>query len=158
MVKITKAKKEDLNQIFQLFNEYDKEIEKYFPKNHLRTLQKLHPEHGDNSERRKGIIKAIGDKNQSFLVARENDAIIGCIIGWIELPMKVGKFDQLILSNQSNRKEILKQLYEEVEKWFIAKKSPYIVVNVVSKNPRKKLYKNFGFETVLEEMRKIISR
>jgi len=51
---------------------------------------------------------------------------------------------------------ILKQLYKELEKWFKSKNCPYVIVDVVTKNPRKKLYKAFGFETVLEEMRKII--
>lgn len=55
MIKITKATKQDLEQLSQLFNEYDQETEKYFPKNHLRLLQKLNTEHGNNLERRKNI-------------------------------------------------------------------------------------------------------
>lgn len=158
MVKIIKARKENVAQICQLFNEYDKEIEKYFPKNHLKLLQKLHHEHGDNPQRRKNIVQAILDKKQLFLVAKENDTIVGCVIGWIEPIARVGKFDQLILTSQSKDKETLNKLYSELEKWFKSKNCPYIVVNVVAKNPRKRLYETFGFRTVLEEMRKIVKK
>jgi len=34
MIRITKTKKEDLEQIRRLFNEYDYDIEKHFPKDH----------------------------------------------------------------------------------------------------------------------------
>ncbi|KKW44840.1 MAG: hypothetical protein UY95_C0015G0012 [Parcubacteria group bacterium GW2011_GWA2_56_7] len=156
MTKIIKAKKEDLDQICQLFNEYDKDIEKYFLKNHLRLLQKLNTEHGDNPQRRKDIMQAIADKKQLFLVAKEDEMVIGCVVGWIESFNNVGRFDQLILSKQSRKKEVLQQLFKELEKWFKSRKCPYVVVDVVAKNPRKKLYKEFGFDLVQEEMRKII--
>lgn len=156
MTTIAKAKVEDLDQIIQLFNEYDKEIEKYFPKNHLKLLQKLNTEHGDNPRRRKSVTQGIVDKKQLFLVAKENEKVIGCVVGWIEPFNNVGKFDQLIFSKQSKNKEILKQLYKELEKWFKAKKCLYVVADVVTKNPRKKLYQEFGFDSVVEEMRKII--
>jgi ribosomal protein S18 acetylase RimI-like enzyme len=156
MTKIIKAKKEDLEQIIKLFDEYDKEIEKYFPKNHLKLLQKLNTEHGNNPKRRKAVVQAIADKKQLFLVAKEDEKIIGCVIGWIDLGSNIGRFDQLILSKQTKNKEILKQLYAELEKWFKSKKCTYIAVGVVTKNPRKKLYQEFGFDSVVEEMRKII--
>ncbi|MFA7421870.1 MAG: GNAT family N-acetyltransferase [Melioribacteraceae bacterium] len=155
MTKIIKATKQDLDQICQLFNEYDKDIEKHFPKNHLKLLQKLHTQHGDNPQRRKNVMQAMVDKKQLFLVAKEDEKIVGCVIGWIESNY-VGKFDQLILSSQSKKKEILNQLYNELEKWFKVKKCLYVIVNVVTNNPRKKLYKTLGFDSVLEEMRKII--
>lgn len=155
MVKILKATKQDLDQVCQLFDDYNKELEKYFPKDQLKVLQKLHAEEDYNLQRRRNIAKTIRDKKQLFLVAKENEKIIACIIGWVNRE-RVGKFDQLVLSKQSKKKEILDQLYKELEKWFKAKKCSYVVVNVIKKNPRKKLYKNFGFDVVLEEMRKVI--
>ncbi|MBU1118601.1 GNAT family N-acetyltransferase [Patescibacteria group bacterium] len=119
-------------------------------------MQRLNPEHSDNPKRRKNILQAITDNKQMFLVAKEHETIIGCVIGWIEPLKNVGKFDQLILSSQSKKKDALNQLYNELEKWFKTKKCPYVIVDVVTKNPRKELYKEFGFDTVLEEMRKII--
>ena len=156
MTEITKATKKDIDQICQLFDEYDKDIERYFPKNHLKLLQKLNTQHGNNPQRQKGIMETIADKKQLFLVAKDEEIIVGCIIGWIEPINNIGRFDQLILSSQSRKKEILNLLYKELEKWFKAKKCPYVVVDVVAKNPRKKIYKEFGFDSVLEEMRKII--
>jgi len=156
MIQIVKATEEDLGQISQLFNEYDKEIEKYFPQNHLALLQKLQSEHGDNPQRRKNIIQAIHDEKNLFLVAKENEKMIGCVLGWLESDTNIGRFDQLILSSQSEEKEILEKLYLELEKWFKTKGCPYVVINVLIQNPRKRLYEKFGFEPVLEEMRKII--
>lgn len=156
MLKIIKAKKDDLNQICQLFNQYDKEIEKYFPKKHLKILQRLNAQHGDNPQRRKAVTQAILDKQQLFLLAKEDEKVVSCIIGWTENGKTVGKFDQLILSKHSKNTEVLNLLYSELEKWFKSKKCYYVVADVVVKNPRKKLYKELGFDTVIEEMRKII--
>ncbi len=150
------ATKEDLDQLSKLFSEYDAEIETYFPKNHLKLLQTLNAEHGNNSQRQSKILKCIIDKEQHFLIARKNDIIIGCILGWIESKNNVGRFDQLILSRQSEDKEVLEVLYIELEQWFKDQRCPYVIVDVITKNPRKKLYENAGFETVLEEMRKIL--
>jgi len=156
MIQITEATKGDLRQISQLFSEYDTEIERYFPKNHLQLQKNLSTEHGDTPKRRSEILKCISDKNQHFLVAKENEIIIGCVLGWVESHNNAGKFDQLILSDKSKNEEVLKLLYIELEKWFKDQKCPYILVDVITKNPRKELYGNIGFETVLEEMRKII--
>lgn len=156
MTKIIKATKQDVEQICELFNEYDNDINKYFPRKHLSLLQGLNKQHGNNPKRRKGIEEAINDKNQLFLVVKDAEKVMGCVIGWTEMPNRIGRFDQLISSAQSGKKIVLKQLYGEVEKWFKMKKCKYIVVDVVTKNPRKKLYKEFGFDVVLEEMRKII--
>ena len=156
MITISQADKEDLEPICRLFNEYDKNVEEYFPKNHLRLLQKLHSEHGDNPERRKGILESIENPDEMFLVAKEDDAIVGCVVGWIEPPTGEGKFDQLIAANTANEGEVVRRLYDELENWFRAKECPYVVVNVVTNNPRKELYTDFGYEPVLEEMRKII--
>ncbi len=154
MLVVTKAKIEDVDQILQLYNEYDKEIENCFPEKHLKLLKELHPQYEDKSDRKNGIKNTINDKNQLLLIAKEDETILGCVVGYTEGVQ--GKFDQLTLSSKSQDQDILKKLYRELEQWFKSQGCRYIEVDVVFGNPRKKIYNEFGFETVIEEMRKII--
>lgn len=159
---IRAAQKKDIKAIRALFIEYDKEVAGYFPKNHMKLLKKIYTKSYTNAQREKTIPAMISQRNNLFLVMEVHKKIVGCGMGWIYTSQtkpstKIGYFDEFTTQkNIKDKKMILTKLFIELEKWFNAKKCRYIKCQVVFENPMKKFYKKLGFDSVIEEMRKIL--
>lgn len=140
---IRNAKIEDYNQIVELYNElYD--IEKVFDINLSKTYI--------ISDKQKNIIeKRIKSRKEIFLIAEENEKIIGLIDGYIldnnHHIEKVGYLDHLCVKKDYRKLGIAKKLIDDFSIKMKNKKVGYIKLNAFENNiPAINLYKKLGFK------------
>lgn len=138
---IRKAKIEDYKQIIELYKElYD--AEKIFDENLSNMYEPSDTE----------IIKnRIKSRKEIFLVAEENNKIVGLIDGYIidnrHHIEKVGYLDHLCVRKEYQNKGIGRYLIEKFSDKMKNKNVAYLKLNAFEKNlPAISLYKKLGFK------------
>lgn len=140
---IRKAKIEDYDKIIELYKElYD--AEKIFDKN-------LSSTYNVSEKQKEEIQKRIKSRKEIFLVAEEDDKIIGLIDGYIidnsNHIEKVGYLDHLCVNKKYRKLGIGENLIEEFSNKMKSKNVTYLKLNAFEKNlPAIALYEKLGFE------------
>lgn len=140
---IRKAKIEDYDKIIELYKElYD--AEKIFDKN-------LSSTYNVSEKQKEEIQKRIKSRKEIFLVAEEDDKIIGLIDGYIidnsNHIEKVGYLDHLCVNKKYRKLRIGENLIQEFSNKMKNKNVTYLKLNAFEKNlPAIALYEKLGFE------------
>lgn len=140
---IRKAKIEDYDEIVELYKElYD--AEKIFDEN-LTNIYNV------SEKQKEEIQKRIKSRKEIFLVAEEDNKIIGLIDGYIidnsNHIEKVGYLDHLCVNKNYRKLGIGENLIEEFSNKMKSKNVTYLKLNAFEKNlPAIALYKKLGFE------------
>lgn len=140
---IRKANIEDYDKIIELYKElYD--AEKVFDKN-LTNVYNV------SNKQKENILKRIKSRKEIFLVAEENNEIIGLVDGYIidnnNHIEKVGYLDHLCVHKKYRKCGIGEKLIEEFTNKMKNKNVTYLKLNAFEKNlPAISLYKKMGFE------------
>ncbi len=140
---IRKAKIEDYDKIIELYKElYD--AEKIFDKN-------LSSTYNVSEKQKEEIQKRIKSRKEIFLVAEEDDKIIGLIDGYIidnsNHIEKVGYLDHLCVNKKYRKLGIGENLIQEFSNKMKNKNVTYLKLNAFEKNlPAIALYEKLGFE------------
>lgn len=140
---IRKARIEDYDKIIELYKElYD--AEKIFDKN-LSNIYNV------SNKQKENILKRIKSRKEIFLVAEENNEIIGVVDGYIidnnNHIEKVGYLDHLCVYKKYRKRGIGEKLIEEFTNKMRNKNVIYLKLNAFEKNlPATGLYKKLGFE------------
>lgn len=140
---IRKAKIEDYDKVMELYKElYD--AEKIFDKN-------LSSTYNVSEKQKEEIQKRIKSRKEIFLVAEEDDKIIGLIDGYIidnsNHIEKVGYLDHLCVNKKYRKLGIGENLIQEFSNKMKNKNVTYLKLNAFEKNlPAIALYEKLGFE------------
>lgn len=144
MINIRKAKKDDFDKILKLAKElYEAELP--FDKN-------LNPNYYYNQKAKDDLKKSILSRKRTFLVAEENDNLVGYVDGYIiekeEVYIeKVAYLDHLCVSKKHRKQGVGKTLIDEFTKIMKEKGTKYIKLNAFEKNiPAVSLYKKQDFK------------
>lgn len=140
---IRKVKIEDYNQVIELYAQLD-DAERIFDSNLIDT-------HEVPEEQKKKIEKRIKSRKGIFLVAVEDENIVGLIDGYIidsiYYKEKVGYLDHVCVDKKHRNKGIGTKLIEEFTKKMKTKNVAYLKLNAFENNtPAVNLYKKLGFE------------
>ncbi len=140
---IRKTKIEDYDKIIELYKElYD--TEKIFDKN-LTNIYDV------SNKQKENILKRIKSRKEIFLVAEENNEIMGLVDGYIidnnNHIEKVGYLDHLCVFKEYRKHGVGKRLIEEFTNKMKNKNVVYLKLNAFENNlPAIELYKKLGFE------------
>ncbi|MCH8945768.1 MAG: GNAT family N-acetyltransferase [Nanoarchaeota archaeon] len=154
-MKIRKAIKKDLENIYPLFLGLVESEEKFSKKavSFFAELNKRKKTFEKNS--RIELLKDIENKNSLLFIVEENNNIIGYVSGNLVdsknpfYESKVlGYFKHMFILKEHQGKGISKKLLDELEKWFIEKKCKFIYGEVFSTNYAVKVFKKFGYHPV----------
>ncbi|MFC1690780.1 GNAT family N-acetyltransferase [Nanoarchaeota archaeon] len=146
MIKIRKARLKDIPSMFPLWLDLMKQHEK---------IDHFHYELGKGSKEifKKWIRSNIYSKNALYLVAEDNNKIVGYIGGRIEkrpLCFKIkenGYVLAAVVSRKYQNKGIGKKLTNEMLAWFKTKKVKFVELHANSKNKKGILaWKKMGFK------------
>lgn len=150
---IRKAEKKDLKDVILLF----KQLDEYHRVNTFDTYKII-----SEDLRKERFINCLSKETNFFIVAIENDKIVGFVDAYKEIienhPIKNDKqyliIENLIVDGEHRRKGIALELYRYVED--IAKKLnlDYIKLGVYEFNDAKLFYENIGFSTETRKMMK----
>ena len=142
MIKIRKVKKSDFYDVFNLYKElYLAECP--FDDN-------LNINYYETEESKEKVLKSIKSRKKTFLVAEENDKVIGLIDGYMlnctQYVHKVAYLDHLCVSINHKKKGIGKLLISSFETKMKEQGAKFIKLNAFSENhPAISLYKKEDF-------------
>jgi len=146
-MKIRKAKIKDLNfllKISKIFHNEHVKFDKFF----------YEPTKDYNKVTRKYFRSLIYSKNALFLVAEEDNKIIGYVIGNVANRHKIfkrrwrGTISDLYVIKKFRKQKVASKLTAELFKWFKLKKVHYVRLWVDGKNDvALQVYKKLGFKT-----------
>ncbi|MDQ3194188.1 MAG: GNAT family N-acetyltransferase [Bacteroidota bacterium] len=117
-------------------------------------FDKEYYEPSDNSrqEFKDYIAKRITDENFNILIAESSGKITGYVMGWIDLrpPIykirNVGYLSNIFVNSDQRNSGIGKELYNEMEKWFLSKNVDYIEIKSDARNTDTiNKFRNHGF-------------
>jgi len=158
-MKIRKATARDMDEITGLLIEFKEELTDFEPED-LKIFRKKEK---SLNLIKKSVKKEVENKNGRLLVADDNGKIIGFAYGTILdynhmvfRTLRYGKLNHLWVRNKYRKKGISSTLKEDMFSWFKQKKCKYIELLVLDGNHAKDIYKKWGFEVVLDTMRKRI--
>ena len=157
-MKIRKAKKEDIEKIWEIEKE-SREHHTKISQTKYKRLNKSKTDKKAKSEFEKNLEKDINGKKIVFLVAEINNEIAGWIFsklgtwGWSDNPPKTIWIDDIGVLKKYQRKGIAKKLLKETEKIAKKKGMEYSYLTVWLKNePAYNLYKKNKYEDFAIEM------
>lgn len=149
---IRKAKIKDIPQTSKLgykLNQYHAKFDRYYlqSKNALKIFKDFHR-------------KSIYSPKSLFLVAEDNNKIVGYAIGKIDSRPKVYKVNRMgfilaiYVKREYRRQGISKKFIEKIFAWFKLKKIKYVELHVHGKNdPAVKTWMRYKFKTFLLHQR-----
>jgi GNAT superfamily N-acetyltransferase len=158
---IRKAKSSDIDQIYQCFLEMEK-TEDISAKKSAQFLFDARKRRKNFEQcAKKELLREIRERNSIYLVAVENDVVLGYSYGSIsknknpffDFP-KLGYFNALLVRKKYQGKGIAKLLYLELENWFKEQKCKLIYLDVFFHNPAKNIYPKWGYKFSNEIMMK----
>jgi len=155
-MQIRKAKVRDIKEIYPHFIKFKIEILKFFNPEFKKYRKEIKP----SSEIKLYLKKKINSKNNLFLIALENNKIVGFLNGVIQKRVNsiykdliYGELEHVFVIKGERHHHIMSSLKEEVFKFFKKNKCAFYEVHVYPKNTSKKIYKHWGFKPYLENMR-----
>jgi ribosomal protein S18 acetylase RimI-like enzyme len=169
------AKKRDLEEIYQIyldFQDSEDRNSKEISKDYFTKLRKR--KNNFKKVSNKSLLKSISDKKGRFLVALDNNVVVGYAFGEIgssnkkkkdkkskskEDPFsspKTGWISIMAVKKGHRGKGIGTKLHNELKKWFKSKKCSYMELMVMNSNKAIKLYKKLGYRPTYIKMNKKI--
>lgn len=163
-IKIRKAKRNDLDQVYYLLLEMI-EAEDCGSKKIAPDLMNLRIRKKDFEKKAKEeLLKEFSEKNSIYLVAEVNNEIRGYLRGSFVVMSdaffethKVGFLNALVVSKKHNGKGIASKLNADFEEWLKNNDCKQIHLEVFKNNPADKIYKKWGYQTVNKKMFKKLS-
>jgi len=145
-MEIIESKKEHIDSIVKLHKElvnfHNRRIDKY----HLSEIKEI------QKKFEKYLLENFNQKKIKILIVLEKEKVIGYFIGKIEkskfyaFPDKIGKIISAFILEKYQRKNIEKQIFEKILKWFKTNKIKRIELNIDSKSKIGiKAWKKYGF-------------
>ncbi|MBT3298451.1 GNAT family N-acetyltransferase [archaeon] len=158
---IRKSKIEDLEEIYEIFLELAKSEDKATKllDNKLMNLRKRKKEFKQLSK--KDILKSIKSRKSICLVAEDTkkEKVIGyCYFtlnkSWCNFFEKppIIYLNSIVIQNRYRKKGISSLFLKNVKKIGKKEKCRYILLDVISTNPAKKIYQKWGFKSCTETM------
>ncbi len=145
MIKIRKYSENDLDFISEkqsLLSEFHFQFDKEY----------YEPSDNSRQEFKDYIAKRITDENFNILIAESSGKITGYVMGWIDLrpPIykirNVGYLSNIFVNSDQRNSGIGKELYNEMEKWFLSKNVDYIEIKSDARNTDTiNKFRNHGF-------------
>lgn len=156
---IRPAKKEDVDEIFELFLELCQEEDKSARKTakFLRALR----EKRDDFERsgKKELLREIQDKNAAYLVAEIDGSIVGyCYASFSKTkdpffkPAMIGYLSSIVVKKKLRGKGIAKKLHAKAMDWLKKKKCSTVYLEVFMNNNAMNVYENWGYKAATCKM------
>lgn len=108
----------------------------------------------------KSILKSFENKDSHFLVAEDDEKIIGYIIGKTALneykiKNKAGHIQSFYVMKKYRGTGVGKELYNSLIKWFKEKKCDHLDLDVYATNKKSvNIYKKWGFKPITIQMKK----
>jgi GNAT superfamily N-acetyltransferase len=158
-VKINKASIEDISSIIKLINELFIEENKYYDKP-IRVYKT--PLKTKNQILAKRLQKQIKSSKTFIYVAKIENKVVGYIEGNYSqenttfVNKIIGRFNNIVVTKNMRGHGISKLLYLELKKWFKINNCEIEELDVLVKNPAKKIYEKWGYKPVYVDMRKPI--
>ena len=156
-MKIRKATKKDINDIYPLFIELINSEEKNAGKvaKFLKDIRKKRKDFGKNS--RKELLKDIVGRNSFLFLAEDNGKVVGYISGKIIKDsffnqITVGYFNHIFVLKNYRSKGILRKLYFLLEKEFMKRKCEVSLLEVFSTNPAIKAFEKLDYKISTHKM------
>lgn len=157
-MKIRKATKKDIENIYPLFLELVRSEEKMREKA-MRFFKYLNRRKNNfESNSKKELLKDIRSKKFVFLVAEEGGEIVGYISGDVTdsknpfyKPINLGYLKHIVVSKKYHGKGIGKRLNKEFEK-MMKKRCDFIYLEVFSSNFAVKRFNKFGYKIATHKM------
>ncbi len=157
--KIKEAQKKDINELVELLIDFKINLTPLTPLKAQKTRKEIKPKYLI----KKYLEKEICNKKNLFLVAEKNNSLVGFVLGKIKIKehsvfkeIKYGSIENLWVCEKHRRKGLSKEFYKTLLNWFKKNNCKYISIKTLSKNPIKKIYEKWGFESYIEEKRKFI--
>ncbi|MBW3017722.1 GNAT family N-acetyltransferase [Candidatus Woesearchaeota archaeon] len=164
-MKIRKATAKDLNGVYELFLEMVTSEDRALRKCSTSFLELRKKERDFEKKARKELLREIRARYSLFLVAEENNKLIGYAYGEVPkksdaffAPRNTAFFYALLVTKKHRRKGIANKLKLEMEKWFRKKKVDYIYLEAFAMNPAVNLYKKWGYKIAMHKMFKKVRR
>ena len=156
---IRPAKKEDIEQIYNLFLELYKE-EDNSAKKTAKFLKNLRKKRKDFEKSvKKELLKGIRERNSIYLVAEIDNKLVGYCYGQFTKtkdpffkPSTIGYLHSIIVNRKFRGKGIAKKLHQEIIEWFKKKKCSTIYLEVFVNNSAISLYKGWNYKTATCKM------
>ncbi|MBD3304218.1 GNAT family N-acetyltransferase [Candidatus Woesearchaeota archaeon] len=162
-MKIRKAQKKDLDEIYKLCLELFKsedasssKVGKFLRKLRLRRVD-------FKSSTKKELLRELRQKDSLYLVAEKDGELVGYIRGEIFnvkdpffKPQKIGYLHAMVTKKEYRSKGVSNKLYAEMLKWFKKKKCAAVSLEVFATNPAVKVYKKWGYKIATYKMWKKI--
>ena len=158
-IEINKARFEDIQEIISLIDELFIEENKYYD---VAIRRYKTPSKNRNQILIKRLKYQIRSSNVFIYVAKINGKVVGYIEGNCSkqdstfINKKVGRFNNVVVTKNKRGLGISKLLYSELKKWFKEKGCEIEELDVLVKNPAKKIYEKWGYRPVYVDMRKPI--
>ena len=154
---IRKAIIEDLDKLTKIFIEFKEEIKKFEQEKFKVFKDKKKPyEIIKNS-----VKKKITNEKNLFLVAYEEDEIIGFMYGFIREfnhlvyeSFTYGEIAHVWVKEKFRKNGISSALKDKLFGWFKINNCKYAKLYLLEKNPAIGIYENWGFEPALKIMKK----
>jgi len=138
---VVKIKKSDKGMIYKLAIEENKILQRYAS----------HPVYRVKFSKRlfEKLFKSCFQKNHFFCGIKEDGRIVAVISGYIKPAANgdIGYIDNMFVSKKYLGRGYAKILRNEFFKWLKTKKINYCQLEVLNKNPAKKIYQKWGFVT-----------
>ena len=161
-MKVRRGTNKDFEEIWQIEIE-DRIYHKKITRKEYSQLNKSKIDKKARIEFLKWRQKDLKDKNKMFLIAEEDNKIMGHIGGhifkwiWSDNPPKVFNIDTIGVLSKYKKKGIATKLIKELEKMLKKKGVKFTYLGVWGKNkPANKLYKKNNYKTYRTEMVKKI--
>ncbi len=154
---IRKASIEELDKLTKILIKFKEEVREFEQENFRAFKNKKKPyEIIKNS-----VEKKIANEKGLFLVACEEDEIIGFIYGFIREfnhlvyeAFTYGEIAHIWVKEEFRRNRISSALKNKLFEWFKTNNCKYIQLQVLDNNPSLGIYEKWGFEPVLKIMKK----
>ncbi|NQU79605.1 GNAT family N-acetyltransferase [Candidatus Woesearchaeota archaeon] len=161
MVKIRKAKKDDLQGVYEVFLDLLRAEDdcacriakdaKRFRKRRLDFERSA----------KKDLLSDIIDRKKRYIIAEIDKEIVGYALGCIPstkdnffvLP-KTGYFNSLVVRKKYRGEGIASNLHAAMLKWFKEKKCSSVSIEVFVTNPAVNMYERWGYKGVVQKMNK----
>lgn len=149
-VKIRRARKEDLKKIDEIYvNASKEEVSTQFFGKQLKETLKSFEKH--KQDRINGFKKSIKDKKQYFIIALENNLIIG--FGQVVLNNKKAKIEKVYVDKNYRRKGVATKIVKKIITWLKKQKVTDVNTGIfVHNKPSIKLHEKLGFKQITINM------
>jgi len=161
---VREATTEDLEQIFDMYLEFDRSMKNLMPEEF--QVYRTHREDFNNITKQH-MIKKFNDDNMIFYVAEDNNNDNNNIAGYIlgtaipsedpiyDRPM-TGVIKNVYIKPDYRGKGVSSKLRDTIYDWFKEKDCKFVELAVLSTNPAHEIYKKWGFTDIRQSMVKKI--